>query len=215
MNITIWSDFVCPFCYIGATNLNAALADFEHSDDVTIEYKSFQLDPNAEYDPEVSYVEGLARDKGTTPEVMEQSFSQISEMAKEAGLEYNFETLKNGNTLDAHRVFQYANEQDKGVEFYERLYYAIFTEGELISDHKTITRLAGEVGLDTEEVTAILADEGRNKDAVNEDVTNAVQVGAQGVPFFVFNNKYSLSGAQPKEVFGQALTQIYNDTLEE
>lgn len=214
MKISIWSDFVCPFCYIGGANLDKALKNFAHSDEVEIEYKSFQLDPEASYDPSKSYIEGLAAKKGVSVEEMQQSVNQIDAMAKTAGLDYQFDIMKNGDTFLAHRVFQYAKEQGKGNEYYARWYPAIFTEGALVSDEDTIIRISSEIGLDADEVSAILADPERYKEETVNDVFQAGQIGVQGVPFFVFDEKYAIPGAQPQEVFDQVLEQVYSGTVE-
>src|SRR5699024_3045794 len=134
MKITIWSDFVCPFCFIGQANLDNALKTFEHKDEVEIEYKSFQLMPDAEYTPGETYAETFAKMKGVTAAQTEGMFAQVTETAEKAGVEINYETAKLTNTLDAHRVFQYAKEQGKGTEFFKALYDAHFTNGEVLND---------------------------------------------------------------------------------
>lgn len=211
MQITIWSDFVCPFCFIGATHLDKALENFEHADEVEIEYKSYQLEPGAEYVPGRSYKDAMIERKGASEEQIDQMLSQVTEMAANAGLDYDFETMKLTDTYPAHRVFQYANEEGKGVEYYNKLYEAFFLDGELISDPKVLTRIASEISLDSERVQEILDNEKAYDKEVVTDIFQAQQVGAQGVPFFVFNNKYAVSGAQPVEVFSQVLDQVYDE----
>lgn len=209
MKITIWSDFVCPFCYIGATHLQHALDNFEHADDVSIEYKSFQLEPDAEYEPEKSFMQAMADRKGTSVEEMQQMHNQVDKMAKNAGLNYNFDEMKLTDTYPAHRVFQHAKEKGVGYEYYDKFYQAYFLDGKLISDPDVIVNISKEVGLSEETVRNILEDEKEYDQEVKEDIRQASQVGAQGVPFFVFNNKYAVSGAQPVEVFEQALSQVH------
>lgn len=211
MQITIWSDFVCPFCYIGATHLEQALENFDHADEVDIEYKSYQLEPGATYDPDKTYLEAMVDRKNASPDQMKQSFGQINEMATDAGLEYNFDTMKLADTFPAHRVFQYAKEEGQGIPYYNKLYEAHFTNGELISDADVLARIASEVGLDQARTREILDNEAENKEAVVQDIQEAGQVGVQGVPFFVFNNKYAVSGAQPVDVFEQVLDQVYEE----
>ena len=118
MQITIWSDFVCPFCFIGATHLDKALESFPHADDVKIEYKSFQLEPGAKYVPGRTYKEAMVERKGAAPEQIDQMFSQVTEMAANAGLDYDFEKMKLTDTFPAHRVFKYADAEGKGVEYF-------------------------------------------------------------------------------------------------
>jgi predicted DsbA family dithiol-disulfide isomerase len=211
MQITIWSDFVCPFCFIGATHLDKALESFEHADEVEIEYKSFQLEPGAQYVPGRTYKEAMIERKGASEEQIDQMFSQVTEMAANAGLDYDFDTMKLTDTYPAHRVFQYADEEGKGVEYYNKLYEAFFLNGELISDSEVLTRIASEIGIDADRVQEILDNDKEYDKEVVADIFQAQQVGAQGVPFFVFNNKYAVSGAQPVEVFSQVLTQVYDE----
>ncbi len=211
MQITIWSDFVCPFCYIGATHLEQALENFEHADEVDIEYKSFQLEPGATYEPDKTYLEAMVDRKNVSEEQIQQLIDQLDEMATNAGLKYNFDDMKLTDTFPAHRVFQYAKEEGKGIEYFNKLYEAYFTNGELISDPDFLTQVAAEIGLDESRVREILENEKEYDKEVVQDIYQASQIGAQGVPFFVFNNKYGVSGAQPVETFEQVLTQVYDE----
>ena len=215
MQITIWSDFVCPFCFIGATHLDKALENFEHADEVTIEYKSYQLEPGAKYVPGRTYKDAMIERKGATPEQIDQMFSQVTEMAANAGLDYDFDIMKLTDTFPAHRVFQYADEEGKGVEFFNKLYEAFFLNGELISDATVLTRVASEIGINPDRVQEIIDNENEFDKEVVMDIYEAQQVGVQGVPFFVFNNKYAVSGAQPVESFEQVLTQVYDEMKNE
>ena len=208
MKITIWSDFVCPFCFIGQANLDNALKNFEHKDDVEIEYKSFQLMPDASYTPGETYAETFAKMKGTTISQAEGMFSQVIETGKNAGVEINYDIAKLTNTLDAHRVFQYAKTQNKGTEFFKVFYDAHFTNGEVLNDEDTIVRLSESIGLDGEAVRNILKSDEYTQD-MNVDISQASSLGVQGVPFFLVNDKYSISGAQPVELFEEALGKIY------
>lgn len=210
MKITIWSDFVCPFCFIGQANLDNALKDFEHKDDVEIEYKSFQLMPDAEYTPGETYAETFSKMKGIPEERAKGMFKQVTETAEQAGVEINYDTAKLTNTLHAHRVFQYAKEQGKGTEFFKALYDAHFTNGEVLNDEDTLVRLSESVGLDGQAVRDIVNSDQYNQD-VNVDISQASSLGIQGVPFFLVNDKYSISGAQPVELFQEALEKIYHE----
>ena len=211
MQITIWSDFVCPFCFIGAKHLEKALETFEHADEVEIEYKSSQLEPGAKYTQGQTYQEAMMERKGISAAQVDQMTSQVSEMAVNAGLNYNFDDMKLTDTFPAHRVFQYAKEEGKGIEFFNKLYEAFFLNGELISDDAVLSRIGSEIDLDASRVDEILADEKIYDKEVVNDIFEAQQVGVQGVPFFVFNNKYGVSGAQPVETFEQVLTQVYDE----
>ncbi|CAM4333133.1 DsbA family oxidoreductase [Lacicoccus alkaliphilus] len=207
MKITIWSDFVCPFCFIGQAHLDAALEDFEHKDEVEIEYKSYLLMPDAEYRPGISYYEFFADKFGLSADQAEEQLKQQAESAKSSGVIINHDIAKIANTFDTHRAFQYAKEHGKGTEFFKRFYAAHFTEGEVLSDTDTIVRISEEIGLEGGEVRSIV----ENKDhtaKVQQDISEAQQLGVQGVPFFLINDKYSISGAQPVELFRQALNQI-------
>lgn len=213
MKITIWSDFVCPFCFIGQAHLDTALEGFEHRDDVEIEYKSYLLMPDMEYQPGVSYYEFFANKFGTPVEKAKEQLKQQAETAKESGVVMNHDIAKPANTFDGHRAFQYAKENAKGTEFFKRFYAAHFTDGEVLSDTDTIVRISEEIGLNGEEVRGVV-ENGLNTDKVQQDISQARQLGVQGVPFFMVNDKYSISGAQPVELFQQALNQIWEEEQE-
>ncbi|WP_052255033.1 DsbA family oxidoreductase [Salinicoccus sp. YB14-2] len=213
MKITIWSDFVCPFCFIGQAHLDKALETFEHKDEVDIEYKSYLLMPDMEYQPGVSYYEFFANKFGTPVEKAKEQLKQQADTAKGSGVVMNHDIAKPANTFDGHRVFQYAEEQGKGTEFFKRFYAAHFTEGEIISDTDSIVRMSEEVGLDGGAVRDIV-ENGKNTDKVEQDIAQAQKLGVQGVPFFLVNDKYSISGAQPVELFQQALNQIWEEEQE-
>ena len=213
MKITIWSDFVCPFCFIGQAHLDKALETFEHKDEVDIEYKSYLLMPDMEYQPGVSYYEFFANKFGTPVEKAKEQLKQQADTAKGSGVVMNHDIAKPANTFDGHRVVQYAEEQGKGTEFFKRFYAAHFTEGEIISDTDSIVRMSEEVGLDGGAVRDIV-ENGKNTDKVEQDIAQAQKLGVQGVPFFLVNDKYSISGAQPVELFQQALNQIWEEEQE-
>ncbi|MDY0395293.1 DsbA family oxidoreductase [Virgibacillus halophilus] len=207
MKIEIWSDYVCPFCYIGEHRLAKALDDFPNKDNVKIEFKCYELDPNAKHMPDGDYYSMLANKLGITSEQAKQSSENLAEQAAELGLDYRFDKMKPTNTFDAHRLAKYAEKIGKGKEMVEALFYAYFTEGKLISDHDELTELAETVGMEKEDAVSVLAcnEKGRR---VREDEEQAREIGVQGVPFFVFNEKYAVSGAQPPEVFKQVLEKV-------
>ena len=210
MKITIWSDFVCPFCFIGQAHLDAALEGFEHEDDVEIEYKSYLLMPDAEYQTGVSYYDFFADKFGVPIEKAKEQLKQQAETAKDSGVIMNHDIAKIANTFNGHRAFQYAKENGKGTEFFKRFYAAHFTDGEVLSDADTIVRISEEIGLNGEEVRGVVENE-KNTDKIEQDIGQAQQLGVQGVPFFLVNDKYSISGAQPVELFQQALHQIWEE----
>lgn len=210
MKITIWSDFVCPFCVIGQSHLDKALENFEHADEVEIEYKSFLLMPDAQYVPGQDYTQTLSSMKGMPLDQVKIMLQQVMEMAKSSGVDINYDLAKLASTYDAHRVFQYAKEQGKGNEFFKRFYTAHFSEGEVLSESETIVRLAEEVGLDGVEVRKIIENQ-ENTVKVTQDIAESRLNGVQGVPFFVFDNKYSVSGARPVEVFKQVLDKVWEE----
>lgn len=210
MKITIWSDFVCPFCYIGESYLEKALENFEHADEVEIEYKSFLLSPESQYTPGKNYYQAFADEKGVSLDQSKAMMQQVLDMAEKSGVNINYDIAKFTNTVTAHHVFQYAKEQGKGNEFFKRFYEAHFNQGEVLSDEETIVRLAEEVGLDGEKVHQIIESKAYSNE-VTQDLSESRQVGVQGVPFFVFDNKYALSGARPTEYFTQVLEKVWKE----
>jgi predicted DsbA family dithiol-disulfide isomerase len=210
MKVEIWSDVVCPFCYIGKRKFESAMAKFPHKDEMEIIWKSYQLSPDARHEPGKDIFQYLADMKGQSLDWSKQMHEQVAQMARAVGLDYRFDKVKPANTFDAHRVIQLAKKRDLSEEMEERLFRAYFTEGELISDADTLIRLAGEVGLDKDEVANMLESE-NYMDAVERDIEEAAHLGARGVPFFVMNRKYGVSGAQDPSVFLQTLNVAYED----
>ncbi|KPB06451.1 DsbA family oxidoreductase [Bacillus sp. CHD6a] len=210
MKIEIWSDYVCPFCYIGKRRLEKALEDFPHKDEVTIEYKSFELDPNAKRDTEFSIYEILAKKYGMPVEEAKRMSAGVAKQAAEVGLEFNFDTSIPTNTFDAHRLGKFAETKGKAKEMTERLLRAHFTESKHIGDKGYLKELGISLGLDSVEVEEVLAGDAFEKD-VRFDQREAREIGVQGVPFFVLNSKYAISGAQPPEVFAEALAKVWEE----
>jgi predicted DsbA family dithiol-disulfide isomerase len=214
MKVEIWSDVMCPFCYIGKKRFEKALEQFEYADDIDVDWKSFQLNPGMETDPDININDYLAKAKGWSPEQAQQMNQRVTDMAKEEGLEYNMNQAVVANSFDAHRLIQLAKEHDKGGEAEEALFYAYFTEGKNIADHKTLAAIASEIGLNTEETNNML---GSNQYAnqVKHDIEIANSINIRGVPFFLFARKYAVSGARGTEIFLKALKQSWNDWLED
>lgn len=208
MKIEVWSDFVCPFCYIGKRRLEEALESFPHRENVEVVFRSFELDPNAKKETPLSIHEIIAQKYGISVEEAKRANADIGKQAEAMGLTFRFETMKPTNTFDAHRLAQYAKGKGKLHEVVERLFYAYFTASKRISDRDVLLELAEAAGLDRKETEAVL-DDGRYAEQVRHEEAIAAQLGVRGVPFFVLNQKYAISGAQPVEVFRQALEQVW------
>jgi predicted DsbA family dithiol-disulfide isomerase len=207
--IEIWSDVVCPWCYIGKRRIETALERFEHRDDVTVTWRSFELDPTAERDPEGTAAERLASKYGMSVEEAAARQAQIAALAAEEGLEYHMELTRGGNSFDAHRLIQLGRERGIQDAVKERVMRGYFTEGARIGDPETLVRLATEAGLPEADARAVL-DSGQYADAVREDEELARRIGINGVPFFVLGRRYGVSGAQPADVLVQALDQSWS-----
>ena len=213
LTVDIWSDVVCPWCYIGKRRFEAALEQFEHRDDVTVLWHSFELDPEAPPVAEGRSAERLAAKYGMTVEEAAGRQAEITTLAAQDGLTYDLAESRGGNTFDAHRLIHLAAEHRLGDAAMERLMRAYFSEREAIGDRETLQRLAVEAGLPAEEVREVLEGE-RYADAVRADERAATQIGIRGVPFFVLGRKYGVSGAQPAEAFTQIVRQVWAERLE-
>ena len=205
MKIEIWSDVVCPWCYIGKRRLERALGQFEHAGEVEIAWRSFQLNPGTPPGTAVPTLEYLAGRFGPQATAMT---GRVAELAQAEGLDFDFGAALTVNTLDAHRLLHLAAGLGLGDAAKERLLRAHFTEGADLSDHETLTRLLGEAGAGQDRVRAVLAGD-EYADAVRADIEQARQLGASGVPFFVIDRRYGISGAQPAETFLHALRTAY------
>ncbi|MCW3078853.1 DsbA family oxidoreductase [Segetibacter sp.] len=207
MKVEIWSDIVCPFCYIGKRKFEKALENFDAKEQVEIVWRSFQLDPEMESVPGQSVHEYLGKRKGVTAKEGKQMNDSITGMAKEVGLEYNFDQAIISNTLNAHRLLHFAKTKGVQNEMKERLFKAYYTEGKNIGESETLVLLGEEVGLVADDIRTVLQSDAYTAE-VRQDQYEANQVGARGVPFFVFNNTYAVSGAQPTDVFAQVLDKV-------
>ncbi|MET3960596.1 putative DsbA family dithiol-disulfide isomerase [Marmoricola sp. OAE513] len=213
MRIEIWSDVVCPWCYIGKRRLEQALATFPHRDEVEVLWRSFQLDPSAPEVPVETVAESLGRKYGGGTEAGRAMIDRVEAVAAEEGLLFRHHASLRVNTVDAHRVLHLALETggpDLQGRLKEALLSAYFVETENVADHATLTRIATGVGLDSDRVEEVLA--GREyAEAVQADIDHAVAFGAGGVPFYVVDRKYGVSGAQPAETFTQVLEKAWAD----
>jgi predicted DsbA family dithiol-disulfide isomerase len=206
VHVEIWSDIACPWCYVGKRRFEAALAGFEHRDEVTVTWRSFELDPHAPRERPHDGATHLAEKYGTSREQALAMHRSMTEVAAGEGLDFRFDLARGGNTFDAHRLLHLAAAHGVQDAFKERALRAYFTEGELMSDHDTLVRLAAEVGVPEDEAREALGSD-RYAAEVREDQETAYGFGIQGVPFFVFDRRLGVSGAQPAEVLGEALRQ--------
>ena len=198
LKVEIWSDVVCPWCYIGKRRFETAAAQFDGEVEVT--WRSFELDPHAPPVREHTATEHLAAKYGMSHEQAEASHAQMTELAAQEGLEYHFERARGGNSFDAHRLIHLATADGLQDEAMERVMRGYFTEGLPIGDREALVALAAELGLDGSAL-----DSDAYADAVREDEHLAQRIGIQGVPFFVLDRRYGVSGAQPAEILVQAL----------
>lgn len=205
MQIEIWSDVVCPWCYIGKRRLERALGQFEHADEVEVTWRSFQLNPDTPPGTAAPTLEYLEQRFGPQAQAMT---ARVAEMGKGEGLRLDFASSLTVNTLEAHRLLHLAADLGIGDAAKERLLRAHFTEGADLSDHETLTRLMAEAGADEARVREVLAGT-EYADAVQADIDTARRLGASGVPFFVIDRKYGISGAQASETFLHALRTAY------
>ncbi len=210
MKVEIWSDVVCPWCYIGKRRFETALERFEHRGEVEVEYRSFELNPNAPSEVDGSLEEGLARKYGLSLEQARALNARVVEAAAGEGLQYRFDIARRGNTFDAHRLLHLASSDGLQAAMKERLMAAYFVEGRAIGDRETLVELAGEVGLDPGRARAAL-ESGEFANDVRADEREATELGITGVPFFVIDRRYGVSGAQPPEVMLKALAAGWDD----
>ncbi|NBI29874.1 DsbA family oxidoreductase [Chengkuizengella marina] len=207
MKIEVYSDFVCPFCYIGKRRLEEALERSSFKEKTEVTFKSFELNQNSPRDTDLSIHEIIANKYSISIEQAERSNEGIGKQAAAVGLDFRFDKMTPTNTFDAHRLAKYSSTKGKEAELTERLLKAYFTEGKHIGDHETLLEIVEEIELDREEAKAVLESDDY-RDDVRRDESEAHNLGVQGVPFFVINNKYAISGAQPTEAFVEALNKV-------
>ena len=211
MRIEIWSDYMCPFCYIGKRRFEEALESFPHKDQVEVIYRSYELDPNEPRDTDQTTYDSLAKKYGMSVQEAKSMTENVVAQARTVGLSYDFDVIKPTNSFDAHRVTHYAAEQGRAKEMTEVLFSAYFEKGEHIGSREVLIRLAGEVGIDPKQ-TAKMLEESTYSEEVRSDEKQGADLGIQGVPFFVIDRKYGISGAQPLQVFTDALTQGWSES---
>ena len=210
MQVEIWSDVVCPWCYVGKRRFESALARFAHGAEVEVVWRSFELDPEAPRRRPGTAAEHLARKYGLSAEQVTASWERLTELAADEGLEYHLERTAGGNSFAAHRLIHLGAAHGLQDAVKERLLRAYFTDGEAIGEPEALQRLGVESGLDADEVAELLAGDRFAAD-VREDERRARLLGINGVPFFAIDGRYGVSGAQPAELLLSALEQAWAD----
>ena len=211
MKVDIWSDIACPWCYIGKRRFETALAAFPHRDQVEVTWRSYQLDPSLPEHYDGTETEYLATRKGLPESQVRQMFEHVTTQAAGEGLDYDFESLVVANSMRGHELLHLAKAHGVADAVKEALLSAHFELGEDIGSRAVLVRIGVAAGLDAEEIAESL-DSGRYRADVDADIARARAIGVQGVPFFVLDDTYGISGAQPSELFGQALEQAWRAT---
>jgi predicted DsbA family dithiol-disulfide isomerase len=206
MRIEIWSDVICPWCYIGKRRFEAALAAFPHKEEVTVIWRSFELDPKSPSRYYETLIEMLSRKYHVSLQEAENMNARVSSLAKEVGLDYRLSEARPGNTFDAHRLLHLAASRQMGDKAMERLMHAYFSEALPVGDRAALANLAPEFGISSNDALAMFESDAF-VEAVRADETRASALGISGVPFFVIDGKIGISGAQPVEVFAEALKE--------
>ncbi|MFI2372971.1 DsbA family oxidoreductase [Streptomyces sp. NPDC018833] len=209
MRVEIWSDIACPWCYIGKARFEKGLAAFAHRDDIEVVHRSFELDPNRDKGDTAPVIDMLAAKYGRTREEAQAMEEHVAATARSEGLGYRTEGRDHGSTFDIHRLLHLSRDRGRQDELLDLAYRANFAEERSVFDTDVLVRLGVEAGLDEDEVRAVLADGSAYADDVRADEREAAELGATGVPFFVIDRCYGVSGGQPAEVFTQALEQAW------
>ncbi|MCO4694860.1 DsbA family oxidoreductase [Streptomyces sp. RO-S4] len=212
MRVEIWSDIACPWCYVGKARFEKALASFPHRDGVEVVHRSFELDPHRAKNDIEPVLTMLTRKYGMSEAQAEAGEDNLGAQAAAEGLPYRARGRDHGGTFDMHRLLHFAREHGRQEQLLDLLYRANFAEERSVfGDDERLVELAGAAGLDTDAARTVLADPEAYAAEVRADESEAAQLGARGVPFFVLDWKYGVSGAQPVEVFTQALTQAWGE----
>ncbi|MCF8275101.1 MAG: DsbA family oxidoreductase [Flavobacteriales bacterium] len=210
MKVEVWSDVVCPFCYIGKTHFDEALAQFADKENIEFVWKSFQLNPTLKTDLDQTLYEHLSQSKGISVEQAKGMGNHAAQMGASAGLQLNFDQAVVANSFNAHRLIHFAKANGLQQEMKTRLFKAYFSEGKNIDDNETLVSLATEIGLDGAETKSVLGSE-KYAEAVKADIQESQQLGVRGVPFFVFDGKYAVSGAQDSKAFLETLEKSFSE----
>lgn len=210
MKIEIWSDITCPYCYIGKHHLQTALSQLAYSDNIELHYRTFLLDPNAPKQPKETIYQQLSRKYGMSIDDAKASTQRIADQGKQIGLTFNFATLQPVNTIDAHRLIRFAERVNLASEMKEALFEAFFRDSLNIADHSVLLDLAQNVGLDTQAVE-IMLNSNQYLAEIEADQTSTKERDIRSVPFFIFDDKYAISGAQPITVFKELLNKLQQE----
>lgn len=210
MKIEIWSDIACPWCFVGKRRFEEALTRFPQRDALDIVWRSFELDPTAPARQTLPAAELLAKKYRLSPERTQEMLTSMTATGAPHGIAFRFDRLVQGNTFDAHRLIHFAAAHGRRAAMVERLFLAYFSDGVAVGDHAELTRLAGEVGLDTPAVAAMLATDAHATD-VRADEARAQEFGISGVPFFAIDERFGVSGAQTADVLVEALQQAWSE----
>ncbi|MBB3110815.1 putative DsbA family dithiol-disulfide isomerase [Paenibacillus phyllosphaerae] len=210
MQVEVWSDVACPFCYIGKRRFETALQEFAHNENVEVVYRSFELDPNAPKQVPYDAHDMLSKKYGMSRQEAINMNQNVTQQAAAEGVTFNIDDMKLTNTFDAHRLSHFADQYGKRTAVTELLFRAYFTDSVNVSDHETLANLAAEAGLDREAALAMLASDQFTAQVRSEEEEGS-RLGIRGVPFYVINRKYAVSGAQPGGVFLNALGQAWED----
>lgn len=210
MKIEIWSDFACPFCYIGKKRFEQALEKFPYKDTVEVVFKAYQLSPELKKENPLDAYSYFAKSRNMTVAEAKSKFDMATAMAKTVGLDFHYELVKMTNTFDAHRLSKWANTLNKEYALTDRLMRAYFIEGKNLADYDTLVELAVELGLDGNKAREVL-ENNLYKTDVERQISEARTIGVQGVPFFVLNRKYGVSGAQDERYFLDVLNKLYQE----
>ncbi len=210
ITVKIWSDLMCPFCYIGKNNLTQAISDLNLGDQVEIEWKSFQLDPTIPEDIDQTNLAYLSQSKGWSLEQTKEMLQHVTDMGKGSGVDFQFENQKVTNSLKAHRILKLAQDKGLGDKAQSLLFKAYFTDGVDFNDPLELQKLGQQIGLSIADLEAVKSDDDMLY-RIKNDISEAQHVGVRGVPFFVFNDKYAISGAQPSAAFGECLQTLLDE----
>jgi len=210
VKVEIWSDVVCPWCYVGKRHLEQALERFAHRDEVEIVWKAYELDPHAPPQRVGSYPDRIAQKYGISEGQARASIQRIVNAGADAGIDFRFDDLRAGNTFDAHRLLHFAQSLGVQNDLKERLLFATFTEGRPIGDRETLVELAGEVGIAESDARRVLESDEFARE-VRDEEARAMELGATGVPFFVFDGRFGVSGAQPPETLLHVLERAWSE----
>ncbi len=209
LKIDVWSDVACPWCYLGKRSLEKALDGFEHADAVDVTFHSYQLNPEAHEHSSEPLIDYLVREKGAPEQQIRDSFTVITERGRELGMNYDFDIAHNANTRRAHRLIHFARANGRDTEVINALFGAMFEQGIAVGSVDELVAIGSAAGLDAMQVREALESEAWDE-RVEADIAQARALGIQGVPFFVLDGRYGVSGAQPVEAFAQVLDQVWN-----